>query len=299
MAASPEMTRVREHLIAQYRGVFAPGQADRHIEQYVRIASAEPLVEQIRGHCADTCRILDLGCGYGAFVLAARGHGLDAIGLDTAEFEISFARERLASGGSDAEPSDVFVLGDALALPFPDRSFSVVTLWNVVEHVADYRRLLQEACRVLRQGGWLVGIAPNYAAFRREAHYHVPWPPLLPRPIASRYLSLLGRDPSFFRDSIFYCTNIGVRTELKRQGLRLEDARTARLRESEQITRPLVRRSVAFLRRLGLGWIPLLMAHALQANPLRRTIPIRAQRAPTGEQQQSVTGRRNLALLKK
>jgi SAM-dependent methyltransferase len=282
MTQELELTRVRRHLRAEYEGVFAAGQVDRHIEQHVQVAAAQPLVEVIRAYCTGDVRILDAGCGYGAFVLAARAEGLDATGLDSAEFEISFARERLASTTPDADPSEVFVLGDGLALPFPDRSFSVITLWNVLEHVPNYGSLLAEAARVLRPGGWLFGIAPNYASFRREAHYHVPWPPLLPRRIALSYLALLGRDPSFFQESIFYCTNGGVRTELKRKGLRLASPRTERLSRPETIRRPMVRRIVVLLGRLGLGWIPLGLARALEANPLRRTIRIQAQKAAAG-----------------
>ncbi len=109
----------------------------------------------------------------------------------------------------------VFVHGDARRLPFEAESFDAVTLWNVVEHVPNYRGLLADAARLLRRGGRLFAIAPNYAAFRREAHYHVPWPPLLPRRAASSYLSMLGRDPGFYESSIHPCTNLGVRRALR------------------------------------------------------------------------------------
>ena len=47
------------------------------------------------------------------------------------------------------------VAGDALQLPFSAASFDVVTLWDVLEHLAQPRIGCREAARVLRPGGRL------------------------------------------------------------------------------------------------------------------------------------------------
>ena len=75
-----------------------------------------------------------------------------------------------------------------------------------------------EAIRVLKPGGLLYVVCPNYAALRREAHYHVLWLPLMPRRIASRYLRWRGRNPAFFEQHIYYRTNTGVTAFLRRHG---------------------------------------------------------------------------------
>ena len=167
---------VERRLIVQYEGVFTPGEVDSYFDEYVALEPTRPLADRVAESCGQGAAILDVGCGYGAFVTVARKRGLDARGLDTAEFEIAYARQRVDAD----DPDDVFVLGDGQGLPFDDATFDGLTLWNVIEHVPDTPRLLAEAERVLRPGGRLFAIAPNYAAFRREAHYHVPWLPKLP-----------------------------------------------------------------------------------------------------------------------
>lgn len=49
----------------------------------------------------------------------------------------------------------------AEALPFPDSSFDVILLHEVIEHVHDDRRSIQEAVRCLRPGGRVIIYAPN------------------------------------------------------------------------------------------------------------------------------------------
>lgn len=61
-----------------------------------------------------------------------------------------------------------FVCGDATRLPFSDTSFDAVTLFDVLEHIPDDRRALEEAWRLLRSGGFLLLSSPN-------AHWRFPY----------------------------------------------------------------------------------------------------------------------------
>lgn len=54
-----------------------------------------------------------------------------------------------------------FVLGDATQLPFPAESFDAVTMFDLLEHVADDGAAIAEARRVLRPGGFLLISTPN------------------------------------------------------------------------------------------------------------------------------------------
>jgi SAM-dependent methyltransferase len=54
-----------------------------------------------------------------------------------------------------------FVCGDATMLPLAAASVDAVTLFDVLEHVDDDRRALEDALRVLRPGGALLISSPN------------------------------------------------------------------------------------------------------------------------------------------
>jgi SAM-dependent methyltransferase len=54
-----------------------------------------------------------------------------------------------------------FVLGDATQLPFPDARFDAVTMFDLLEHVADDAAAIAEARRVLRPGGFMLVSTPN------------------------------------------------------------------------------------------------------------------------------------------
>ena len=89
-------------------------------------------------------RLLDIGCGYGLFLKIAHECGWDAVGVDLDPKGIAYAKERLQVDAFLGDPGDV---------DFPDGSFDLVTLWNVVECVPDPVELLRQARRVLKGGG--------------------------------------------------------------------------------------------------------------------------------------------------
>ncbi len=96
-------------------------------------------------------RILDIGCGVGAFVRRLREFSSRVYGVDV-------DAEWVARGGQEV-PNLALAVGENL--PFADRSFDVVLLHEVLEHVTDDRRTLREAGRVLAPGGRVVVFCPN------------------------------------------------------------------------------------------------------------------------------------------
>ncbi|MCW3797363.1 class I SAM-dependent methyltransferase [Sphingomonas sp. BN140010] len=53
-----------------------------------------------------------------------------------------------------------FVCGDARALPFADEHFTVVTLFDVLEHILEHEQAAAEALRVTRPGGFVLVSTP-------------------------------------------------------------------------------------------------------------------------------------------
>jgi SAM-dependent methyltransferase len=111
-------------------------------------------------------RVLDLGCGEGAFTAALAEAGTEGVGVEVAARAVE--RARAAHPGLDFR----HVAIDA-PLPFEDASFDAVWVSEVLEHVADTARFLSEARRVLRPGGLLLVTTPS--AGRAWALVH--WPP--------------------------------------------------------------------------------------------------------------------------
>ena len=96
-------------------------------------------------------RILDIGCGVGAFLGRFLKVTPDVVGVEV-------DRERAVEAGR-VVPAVIQAVGERL--PFRDGTFDVVLLHEVLEHVDDDRQVVAEAWRVLRPGGRLVIFVPN------------------------------------------------------------------------------------------------------------------------------------------
>jgi SAM-dependent methyltransferase len=97
-------------------------------------------------------RVLDIGCGLGAYVRRISDFTDQAYGID-------IDTPRVVEGAENG----VAHLGVALSehLPFADASFDGVLLNEVIEHVGNDRDTLREALRVTKPGGKVVVFAPN------------------------------------------------------------------------------------------------------------------------------------------
>lgn len=101
-------------------------------------------------------RLLDVAGGTGdvAFRFLSRAPGASAVVCDMTEPMLIEGRKR-AEAESLAQSLD-WVVGDAMALPFPDNSFDVYTISFGIRNVTRIPDALAEACRVLRPGGRLM-----------------------------------------------------------------------------------------------------------------------------------------------
>jgi SAM-dependent methyltransferase len=89
-------------------------------------------------------RVLDVGCGSGAFLRLAAAHGAEPSGLDASEGLLAIARRRL--------PHADLRSGDMEFLPYEDDSFDLVTGFNSFFFADDMVAALREAGRVARPG---------------------------------------------------------------------------------------------------------------------------------------------------
>ncbi|MDR1212431.1 MAG: methyltransferase domain-containing protein, partial [Spirochaetaceae bacterium] len=136
-------------------------------------------------------RLLDIGCAYGAFLAEARDRGFDCLGMDPAEDAVQYVR-------------------DSLGLPavrgfFPETmprdaagGFDVITLWYVVEHLAEPRKAFKALVSLLKPGGILAFATPSFSGvtgrFRRRLFldkspqdHRILWEPSLMKKIFNLY----------------------------------------------------------------------------------------------------------------
>lgn len=90
-------------------------------------------------------RLLDIGCGTGVFLDAARRNGWSVRGIEVSKYAAAEARRR-------GLPVFCAPLDE---VPLQAAAFDCVTLWDVIEHVPDPLNVLCRAAQALRPGGVL------------------------------------------------------------------------------------------------------------------------------------------------
>jgi SAM-dependent methyltransferase len=134
-------------------------------------------------------KVLDIGCAGGAFLVAAQQCGFDAVGVEPARWMAAYGRRTY---GVD--------IRDGILKPgmFPEKSFDVITLWDVVEHLTDPKQILDLVHSLLKPNGILLVNYPD---------------------IDSVAAKTLGRKwPFWLSVHLLYYTRKTIAAQLKRSG---------------------------------------------------------------------------------
>jgi SAM-dependent methyltransferase len=110
-------------------------------------------------------RVLDLGCGEGRHSITAYlNERVEVIGLDLSLGDLQTAGSRFLEfrDSADTTRSVNFTCGSGLSLPFRDAMFDKVVCAEVLEHIPDYRAVLDEIKRVLKPGGQFAVSVPRF-----------------------------------------------------------------------------------------------------------------------------------------
>ncbi len=108
----------------------------------VQLAIVRDLLGRVDGLAAD------LGSGTGRFSQVLAAYAPAVLLVDAAPQMLRTAHDRVPA----ARP----IRADLTCLPIPDRTAKVVTCLNVLSHVPDWRRALQEIGRILAPDGYVV-----------------------------------------------------------------------------------------------------------------------------------------------
>jgi len=134
--------------------------------------------------------LLDIGCGAGNLLQAARKNGWNAQGLDVSAGAVKHVRDL---------GFEVFE-GELRDARFPSEHFDVVTAAELLEHLADPQPLLHEVARILRPGGLFWTTTPHARGLSGRVlglKWRCVWPPEHLQLFSVRGLTKLLRNAGF------------------------------------------------------------------------------------------------------
>lgn len=104
--------------------------------------------------------LLDVGCGRGYWLdlLAERKPGLELTGLDFFD-EVPLKKSR-------------YVRGNVETLPFPDKSFDIITCQHTIEHLKNLPKAIEEMKRVARKQVIIATPCQRYYFYTLDLHIH-------------------------------------------------------------------------------------------------------------------------------
>jgi 2-polyprenyl-3-methyl-5-hydroxy-6-metoxy-1,4-benzoquinol methylase len=153
----PDPTGLAGHYDENYYRAWITEQKDKRSLMWEnRLRNLEEVVQ--RGH------LLDVGCGDGSFLSHAKQHGWVVDGTEYSDHAAKFAGERVGI--------HIF-RGELASAVYPGESYDVVTMWHVLEHVADPGAYLREIHRILKPSGLLVMAVPNVDDWVMQTAYRL------------------------------------------------------------------------------------------------------------------------------
>ena len=181
----------REIVLRSYSEAVDPAfvsQNETRIATFRRALGA--ILEAAKIKPSRSVRVLDIGCAGGAFPKAVVDSGMTAVGVEPSRWLCDYGKRTY---GLDLLPG---TLDDQA---FPAKSFDLITLWDVIEHVHDPVALLRKCRGLLKDDGVLVLNYPDYG---------------------SPVTKLLGRRwPFFLSVHLFYFTPATIKSALNLAGL--------------------------------------------------------------------------------
>ena len=161
-------------------------------------------------------RLLDMGCGTGYFLNAAKEEGYAVTGIEKDAKAREYAVHRFG----------LPVMGEESFWNLTSESFEAVTLWHVLEHLEKLEQSIAKVREVLVKGGVAVIAVPNYCSFDAAfykaywAAYDVPrhlWhfsPPALEQLLKKQGLTVVQKRPMPF--DAFYISLLSERYKKSR-----------------------------------------------------------------------------------
>jgi SAM-dependent methyltransferase len=133
----------------------------QHTPQQIRELWEERFADLRRWSNGGVPRLLDVGCGYGDFLHIALESGWRVEGFEFSPAVAEVCRSRYGIR---------VAVGDLLELDFPERSFELITMWHVLEHLHHPLAALRRCRALLAPGGILALEVPNLNFLVRKSY---------------------------------------------------------------------------------------------------------------------------------
>lgn len=191
---------------------------DETVQRFQRLFDMVLRMHAQRGLATSNLDVADIGCGAGTQCMLWAQAGHRVRGLDINEKLVNLGRERSVQRGLEID----FNIGSALDLPFADQSVDVCLVPELLEHVAEWQRCLDECCRIVRPGGTIYLSTSNYLCPRQQ-EFDLPFYSWYPAPLKRHYekLSVTTR-PELVNHAQYPAVNwfsyYGLRKEFKARG---------------------------------------------------------------------------------
>lgn len=140
------------------RGIFGKDTRFNAVRVSQRESVHKYFGEVIKPYIKKNDRVLDFGCGPGSFVAIASKYCDEIIGVDISTRFTSLCEKTIQKLNlKNAKALQIFQ-GN---LPFQNHSFDVVIMVDVLHHLDNISKDLEEALRVLKSGGQVLIFEPN------------------------------------------------------------------------------------------------------------------------------------------
>lgn len=150
-----------------------------------RVERSYPTVEMVNKiRPVKNLKILDLGCGYGALSKVLGKYGAHVTAAEVDEESLNNARKFLL----DKNINVVKIPQEKL--PFKDSQFDIVFLFDVIEHVKNPKKTMEESLRILKKNGLLIIQFTPYYSFTGHHLYRYTKLPIqfMPKALAKKII---------------------------------------------------------------------------------------------------------------
>jgi len=132
-------------------------------KRYVYMNRFYAIISFIKQQLLMNSAVIDVGCAQGNFSLTLAKNGYEVCGVDIRSTFITYAKLKT----TEKEKHNVeWMVANAKNLPFQSNSVDCVLLLEILEHTTLPEKMIEEACIILKKGGYLIISTVNQKRIR-------------------------------------------------------------------------------------------------------------------------------------